>query len=170
MAPTALNERDQVLIRFRQHIENLVELRKEKVALVGHSQGCKFIQFFLHWAETTLGTQWIDDHVELFIALGAPWKGSPKAVRALLTGDSMGVPQGLYKSEYIHSMMRTFSSVLWLLPWEEHEKCIHLPGESEPKSWKEVLPEHFPVTSRHFPFFPLPLLKLSFPKELFKAS
>ena len=132
-------------------IEFLVLLNEQKVALIGHSQGCKFCQYFLHWAEDNFGKEWIDNNVQMVIALGPPWTGAPKTVRASLSGDSMGLPTAfLFGDDYLVSMGRTFSSTLWLLPYITHQTCVNInsedsPMEFKPKHWKDVMPSHCEV-------------------------
>jgi pimeloyl-ACP methyl ester carboxylesterase len=117
----------------------LVLVNNQKVALIGHSQGCKFGQYFLHWIEDTIGKEWIDRNVEQFIAVGPPWVGAPKVVRALMTGDSMGLPtQVLLGDKWMVAMSRTFSSCPWLLPFGSLDHCISFKTEGA-KHWREVL-------------------------------
>ena len=138
-------------------IEFLFLHNEKRVALIGHSQGCKFAQYFLHWAEGVHGKEWIDKHVQMVIALGPPWSGAPKTVRASIAGDSMGLPTFiLFGDDYLLAMGRTYSSTLWLLPHLENRRCININSEAAPltftkKHWKEVLPEYSEVM--HFFYF-----------------
>ena len=78
-----------------------------RVLLLGHSMGNKFIHYFLFWAEANLGRAWIDAHVRCFVAVGAPWIGAAKSLRALLTGDAMGLDLFLNYDETL-AMSRNF--------------------------------------------------------------
>ena len=48
---------------------------------------CRVFQYFLHTVVETegdIGRQWIDKHVHSYVAVGAPFLGSPKVVRSLV--------------------------------------------------------------------------------------
>jgi len=139
LAPSALQQRDKILNKLQRNIEYLHDVNNQRVALVGHSQGCKFAQYFLHWAEDHLGKEWIDAHIETVIAIAPPWIGAPKVVRALITGDSLGLPtQVLLGDKWMVAMTRTFSSCPWLLPYGNLDHCIHFKNDG-PKHWRDIL-------------------------------
>ena len=150
-------------------IEFLFLHNERPVALIGHSQGCKFAQYFLHWAESNpaMGKAWIDTHIKMVVALGPPWTGAPKTARALISGDSMGLPTFiLFGDEYVLSMGRTFSSPLWLLPQKHHEECVYIntaetPAAYNKTNWNKVLPLHHEVPPFNL-LLPLQLLFISY--------
>jgi hypothetical protein len=104
---------------------------KSPVVLMGHSMGNRVIQYFLNWVlhtDPTNGRKWIsnngtqhtscmvddhtgvvtlnaergtDDTVHTFIAVGAPWLGASKTIRALATGEKFGLDAFLSDSEAI---------------------------------------------------------------------
>ena len=137
-----MQQRDKVCLKLKHVVEYLHELNDERVVLIGHSQGCKFGQFFLHWAEEKLGREWTDKHVQSFIPMGAPWAGASKVVRALVSGDSMGLPTAfLFGNRYMVALVRALSGSLWLIPRCESHHYYQEGDEFVKKHWKDVLPE-----------------------------
>lgn len=95
------------------------QVNNEKVVLMGHSMGNRCIQYFLLWAKKEKGQQWIDDNIHAFFALGPPFLGAPKTVRAGVSGDCMGLDVFLTQEEG-RTMARGSGSLPWLFPIQEH--------------------------------------------------
>eukprot|EP00339_Tiarina_fusa_P013465 CAMPEP_0117017128 /NCGR_PEP_ID=MMETSP0472-20121206/13423_1 /TAXON_ID=693140 ORGANISM="Tiarina fusus, Strain LIS" /NCGR_SAMPLE_ID=MMETSP0472 /ASSEMBLY_ACC=CAM_ASM_000603 /LENGTH=747 /DNA_ID=CAMNT_0004721417 /DNA_START=252 /DNA_END=2492 /DNA_ORIENTATION=+ len=143
LAPDALQKRDKIFTKLKQTVEYLFEVNEERIALIGHSQGCKFGQYFLHWIEAEIGREWIDKHIQSFIALGAPWAGASKVVRAMISGESMGLPtQFLFGNRFMVALVRSLSSSPWLLPQGDtmNEHFFEEDDENVKKHWEETLP------------------------------
>ena len=140
LSPFNLEERDRKLLQLKMQIEFTRISNNEKVLLVGHSQGGKFIHYFLYWAEANFGRAWIDENIEGLIGLGIPWLGAPKAIRGVISGDNMGLPTTILLGDgYMLSMCRTYSSVPWLFPLKYHEKCFFIRSDKESKKKVEQI-------------------------------
>jgi Lecithin:cholesterol acyltransferase len=62
------------------------------------------------------GQQWLNEHVHSFVAIGAPWLGAPKAIRALISGESFGLDAFL-DPELLAAWGETLGSSLSLIPY-----------------------------------------------------
>ena len=51
-------------------------------------------QYFFKWLELRGEVDWLEKHVHAFLAMGAPFLGSSKAIRTVLCGDAMGLEVG----------------------------------------------------------------------------
>ena len=89
-----------------------------QVVLLAHSMGNKVVHYFLNWAEKKYSASWSHTHIHAFLAMGAPFLGSSKAVRAALCGDAMGLELFLTKEEALY-MARVSASLPWLFPLRE---------------------------------------------------
>ncbi|CAK0867260.1 unnamed protein product [Prorocentrum cordatum] len=67
------------------------------------------------YTSRSFGQAWLDRHVHLYVAAGAPLLGAPAAARATLLGDRMGLEAFLTMPEAT-LMARSFSSSPWLFP------------------------------------------------------
>eukprot|EP01105_Mastigella_eilhardi_P028779 TRINITY_DN972_c0_g1_i2.p1 TRINITY_DN972_c0_g1~~TRINITY_DN972_c0_g1_i2.p1 ORF type:complete len:804 (-),score=186.18 TRINITY_DN972_c0_g1_i2:89-2500(-) len=116
LPPQNLEERDHFFSDLQARIEQLVSNTGNKVCLLGHSMGNRIIQYFLHlMAKKEGGQKWIDEHVFSFIAVAAPFLGTPKMLRALCTGDKLGLETLLRKQDALR-FERSLGSAPWLLP------------------------------------------------------
>ena len=139
LSPRNLHDRDKKFHQMKSQIEILHLANREKVLLMGHSQGGKFIHYFLHWIADNAGRDWIDQHIEGMVGLGIPWTGAPKSLRTIVSGDSMGLPTFfLLGSGYMLSMSRTFSSVPWLFPLRYFQSPFYL-KPAKKKSFEKSL-------------------------------
>jgi len=57
------------------------------VHVITHSMGGPTALYFLNSMPQT----WLDTYIKSFIPIAAPWTGSPKALRAILSGDNFGL-------------------------------------------------------------------------------
>ena len=57
-----------------------------------HFTGATVVLYFLKWVESPLGGEggpnWVNEHIETFVNIGGPLLGVPKALSALLSGNS----------------------------------------------------------------------------------
>jgi hypothetical protein len=78
------------------------------------------IQYFLNFVKNQPnGKHWLDTHIHTFVAVGAPFLGAPKAVRGLISGDSMGLDTFLTTADAIrlaHSISKYLSLFLFAIP------------------------------------------------------
>jgi phospholipid:diacylglycerol acyltransferase len=88
-----LEHKDRFFSRMVLEIEKLVKLNDDKVLMVTHSYGAKVWFFFLNWASYHLSPEWIDDHIYATYNVGPVLLGVPKAISALLSGDTRDTAQ-----------------------------------------------------------------------------
>eukprot|EP01124_Arcella_intermedia_P007606 TRINITY_DN14694_c0_g2_i1.p1 TRINITY_DN14694_c0_g2~~TRINITY_DN14694_c0_g2_i1.p1 ORF type:complete len:582 (-),score=153.21 TRINITY_DN14694_c0_g2_i1:14-1525(-) len=84
------------------------------MVVVCHSMGNKLFKYFLSW----LGKEaksWCDKNIEMWFAVGAPWLGSVKAMRSLISGDCFSLDSFVTKEEAI-VVARSSGSMGLLLP------------------------------------------------------
>ena len=117
LPPAKLEERDFYFSALMTQIEFLHRTNKEKVVLMAHSMGNRCVQYFMWFAEAQQ-PGWVDAHVHAFLALGPPFLGAPKAMRAVLTGDTMGLDVFLTPEE-AQLFTRACASSPWLFPLQE---------------------------------------------------
>jgi len=78
---------------YLSHLASTIELLVErsgghKVVIVAHSMGGNFMLFFQQWVTQRRGPTWVNDHVHALVKLAVPTLGVPKALTALLSGES----------------------------------------------------------------------------------
>jgi len=76
----------------------LIENAKEPVILIAYSLGSVYLNYFLNHE---VDQEWKDNHIKLFVSLGAPFKGSSLSAELVLNPqplDSKGSPQGAYSA------------------------------------------------------------------------
>ena len=99
-APLALEKRDGYFSQLTKSIETLDERCYGRgVVLLAHSMGNKVVSYFLEFAKKTKGQAWIDEHINLWIAAGAPHCGAPQALRSTVFGDKFGLDHFVTDSE-----------------------------------------------------------------------
>jgi hypothetical protein len=59
----------------------------------------RVFQYFLNYAKKYYGQDWIDKYVHTFYAVGAPFLGATKLLRALVSGERLGLDYFLSTSE-----------------------------------------------------------------------
>jgi hypothetical protein len=61
-----------------------------------HSMGNNVFRYFLEWLKLEIApkhyTEWLDDHVHAYYAVGAPLLGAAETVKALMIGVTFGLP------------------------------------------------------------------------------
>jgi hypothetical protein len=124
LPPHKLQERDYFFGRMKKKIEAMVEHKNAKLVLLAHSMGNRVVQYFLEWLKRRGEEKWIEQYIHAHLAMGAPFLGSPKAIRTVLFGDAMGLEMFLTKEESLY-MARVSASLPWLFPIMP----IHYPDE-----------------------------------------
>eukprot|EP01117_Protostelium_nocturnum_P011179 TRINITY_DN4058_c0_g1_i2.p1 TRINITY_DN4058_c0_g1~~TRINITY_DN4058_c0_g1_i2.p1 ORF type:complete len:642 (-),score=192.45 TRINITY_DN4058_c0_g1_i2:22-1947(-) len=154
--PSKLEERDQHYTRMMATIELLKKMNQgRKVVLIAHSMGNRLVQYFLKWVQKFHGQQWIDDHIDTFVAVGAPWLGSPKAVKGTVVGEKFGLDLFLNEEEG-RRLCRATGTMPWLFPlrtqMSSHPFYGYIRRSDSPSGLKnfEDLLDHFePYTLEH---------------------
>lgn len=113
---------ESYLKRYYAELKALIERAYDKTAscesgpkrvFVGtHSLGGPVFLYFLN---TYVDDAWKQKYLRAFISVGGPWTGSPKAIRALLSGDSEGMPGD--NLEFL-SAERLMGGLLWMAPYQ----------------------------------------------------
>lgn len=121
MPPEKLEERDYYFTSLATRIQMMREANDERVVLMGHSMGNRNIQYFLQFVKTNkrFGQAWIDENIHAFFALGPPFLGATKTVRAVVSGDCMGL-EAFLTNEEGRTMARGSASLPWLFPIQEN--------------------------------------------------
>jgi len=95
---------------------------KMPVILVCHSMGC--LMLYMHLDKKP--QEFKDKYIKSLITLGAPWGGSVKSVKEIVSGDNLGI--SFVDETSIRDISRTFPSVLFLFPkpgfWREDEPFL----------------------------------------------
>lgn len=124
LPPRHLEDRDAAFSRLKHKIEGSVALFRRRhptsplrgVMLVAHSLGNMFLQYFFQYLKAELGEQgleeWADKHVHSMIMGGAPFLGSPHAIKGVLVGDTMSIPL-----PYTEAQSRELHSSWGVFPW-----------------------------------------------------
>jgi len=87
----------------------------QKVHVVTHSMGGPTFLYFLNH----MSQAWKDTYIESFIPIAGPWSGSPKALRALISGDNFGLEVlgfSLADKLLLRSAVRTAGGPISLVP------------------------------------------------------
>lgn len=107
---------DKIIISSYKNNGNL------PVILVCHSMGC--LMLYMHLDKKP--QDWKDKYIKSLITLGAPWGGSVKSVKEIVSGDNLGV--SFMDSTSVRTISRTFPSVPFLFPkpgfWREDEPFL----------------------------------------------
>lgn len=88
-----LEFKDRFFTRMALEIEKLVKLNGNKVLMITHSFGAKVGFYFLNWADRHLDPMWIENHIFASYNVGPVFLGVPKAISALLSGDTRDTAQ-----------------------------------------------------------------------------
>ena len=114
-----LEERDCYFSKLKNQIKLMYTANKNKrVVLMCHSNGNRVAHYFTHWMESKK-KGWCKKYIHGFIALAAPYLGAPKMVRAIITGDALGLDVVLV-SKAQEAWGRHMGSYPSLLPIQEH--------------------------------------------------
>eukprot|EP01127_Copromyxa_protea_P003367 TRINITY_DN1318_c0_g1_i7.p1 TRINITY_DN1318_c0_g1~~TRINITY_DN1318_c0_g1_i7.p1 ORF type:complete len:1526 (-),score=243.36 TRINITY_DN1318_c0_g1_i7:2-4579(-) len=146
-------------------IEKCVRDTGKPVVMLGHSMGNKAIHYYLHYMEKEKGRSWIDSHIYSFVAVGSPWIGAPKILRALVSGaaDPLDWKELVLTYKNAYTLARRMASSLWLVPeivdvYTDNLRCsgissdslVFVKGDSDTPSddkytFSEGKKEYFPV-------------------------
>ena len=127
LPPSELEKRDGYFSNTMKQVEELYRRNDNTpVVLLCHSLGCKTGHYFLNFVldHPKGGRAWIDKFIHVYMPVGAPHLGAPKAVRALVDGDKMGLDAFLNDEEGL-ILGRSLGSGPWLAPRQ-------VPTESPP--------------------------------------
>eukprot|EP00339_Tiarina_fusa_P000423 CAMPEP_0117012128 /NCGR_PEP_ID=MMETSP0472-20121206/10276_1 /TAXON_ID=693140 ORGANISM="Tiarina fusus, Strain LIS" /NCGR_SAMPLE_ID=MMETSP0472 /ASSEMBLY_ACC=CAM_ASM_000603 /LENGTH=1021 /DNA_ID=CAMNT_0004715123 /DNA_START=120 /DNA_END=3184 /DNA_ORIENTATION=- len=117
LPPQKLEERDGYFSELKYKIQFMREQNNERVVLMAHSMGNRCAQYFLSWLRKH-DPEWTDKNIHAFMALGPPFLGASKTIRATISGDCCGLEAFLTQEEG-RAMHRKLGSVPWLLPVHE---------------------------------------------------
>ncbi|KAH8075768.1 hypothetical protein JL720_10474 [Aureococcus anophagefferens] len=97
VAPGTLETRDGYFSRLKASVEVEVARTGLRAVLYGHSMGTRVAAYFFAWLGRRVGSErkrreWIDVHVGMYVANGAPLLGAPEIVSSMVVGQTMGLP------------------------------------------------------------------------------
>mmetsp|Transcript_19419 Transcript_19419/g.54554 ORF Transcript_19419/g.54554 Transcript_19419/m.54554 type:complete len:1295 (+) Transcript_19419:74-3958(+) len=119
LPPEKMDERDHYFLRLKHKVSAFREANGEKVVLMGHSMGCRNVQYFLWWLDDKY-PGFADENIHAFMAMGPPFLGATKSVRAVISGDCLGLEAFLTEEEGLQ-MSRGSGSLPWLFPILEQQ-------------------------------------------------
>ncbi|KAG1659778.1 Group XV phospholipase A2 [Nymphon striatum] len=125
----APNEHQGYFGRLRKLIESTYGLNhNNRVVLICHSMGCPLTVTFLQ----TISQHWKDKFIKSFITLSAPFGGTVKSLRAIISGINLG--SITIRRLTIRKYMRSSPSVAYLLPlqrlWNSSEIVVQTPTKN----------------------------------------
>lgn len=104
----------------------MVTMTDLSAVIVAHSFGGLVWQYFLQWVTENVHKNWVNDHIQDVIYVGVPLLGMPKALHALVSGDTrefqeLGggfamVVNSLFSKKTRASMWRSWGSIFMCLP------------------------------------------------------
>lgn len=103
---------DTYYVQLKQLIEQAQTRSStmQPVTLVCHSMGCTHLLAFLRRQSPA----WRQKRIRKVIALGSPWAGSVKSLKAIVVGDELEMP--LVSPVKMRKLARSFPSISFLLP------------------------------------------------------
>ena len=147
--PSKLEERDGYFTQLKMKIEFMRIQNKEKVVILGHSMGNRCAQYFLSWADKNY-PGWLDENVHAFLAMGPPFLGASKTLRAVVSGDCCSLEAFLTPKEG-RAMHRALASVPWLLPIQEEnfpDIVTRVSEKKESSSSSTPISKRFSISSK----------------------
>jgi hypothetical protein len=84
-----------------RYVSLLGNFSTTKVILSTNDEILSVFQYFLNYAKKYYGQDWIDKYVHTFYAVGAPFLGATKILRAVVSGERFGLDFFLSTSEAI---------------------------------------------------------------------
>ena len=69
-------------------IEEIYEKTNQKTVIVTHSLGSKWILYLLN----NCSQEWKDTYINSWISISPIYKGSPKILKLIVSGDNEGIP------------------------------------------------------------------------------
>lgn len=103
------DEMDAWKLSFKSLIERSVSLNRKKAILIGHSLGSTLVNYFL----TTTDKEWKDRYIQSFVSFSGAFGGCPKALRVLLSGDSLPSKE---EQKVVKYTTMNFTGLHWMLP------------------------------------------------------
>jgi phospholipid:diacylglycerol acyltransferase len=116
LAPSLLDSRDDYWRRLKHHIED----HQRPVAVLAHSLGNNIFRYFLAWLQRDFNDdrealqRWLDRHIPVYFALGAPLVGAVQPFLSVLEGSTFGLP---ISASTARDLMSSFSVGPWMLPF-----------------------------------------------------
>eukprot|EP00792_Barthelona_sp_PAP020_P004177 TRINITY_DN1939_c0_g1_i1.p1 TRINITY_DN1939_c0_g1~~TRINITY_DN1939_c0_g1_i1.p1 ORF type:complete len:620 (+),score=166.54 TRINITY_DN1939_c0_g1_i1:175-2034(+) len=93
-------------------IENANLISGERVNLISHSLGCLMVKYLF----IRKGKEWMNNHINGWICLGAPWQGTTKASISPISGYNGGMPQVLLNPLVVRQLQCNTVNTLLLTP------------------------------------------------------
>ncbi|KAJ8602083.1 hypothetical protein CTAYLR_001631 [Chrysophaeum taylorii] len=115
VTPDLLETRDGYFSRLKALIEVERKRLGKRAIVLGHSWGCRIFAYFLEWlkVETPDRIEWIDHHIAMYFANGAPIYGAPDIATSLIVGATQGMPISL---KLIHEVLASAGGLTNLIP------------------------------------------------------
>ena len=79
------------------------------MVVICHSLGNRAMHYFVRFMEKHYGRQWQSTYLEVWMAIGPLYLGAPKSIRAVVTGERMGLEAFLFEFEGV-AMIRAIST------------------------------------------------------------
>ncbi|KAK9822390.1 hypothetical protein WJX81_007759 [Elliptochloris bilobata] len=125
LAVPNMERRDGYFTRLKVRVETTHQLHGEKVVVVSHSWGDNVFRAFMRWAAAG-DPEWVERHVAAYVNIAGPTLGVPKAITALLSGETRDTAElgliGAYLSDNFVprnqrvKLFRTWGSGIGMLP------------------------------------------------------
>jgi len=110
LPPCFLEKRDGYFSSLKATIEELYHNSGgKKVVVICHSLGNRAMHYFVRFMEKHYGRQWQSTYIEVWMAIGPLFLGAPKSIRAVVTGERMGLEAFLFEFEGV-AMIRAIST------------------------------------------------------------
>ncbi|KAM7253717.1 hypothetical protein ACFE04_031399 [Oxalis oulophora] len=121
LSPAMLEERDLYYHRLKLTFETALKLRGGPSLVFAHSMGNNVFRYFLEWLKLEVApkhyTQWLDEHIYAYFAVGAPLLGAPETVKGSISGVTFGLP---VSEGTARLMFNSFGSSLWMIPFSPY--------------------------------------------------
>ena len=90
-----LDEHEKFFAKLKHLVEKAYKNNQNiPVTLLGHSMGGRMALVFLQMQTQ----EWKDKHIKSFVSLATPWGGSFRTIKMFISGDDLGVGEGLFES------------------------------------------------------------------------
>ncbi|KAI8380476.1 Lecithin:cholesterol acyltransferase-domain-containing protein [Choanephora cucurbitarum] len=87
-----LEVRDHYFTKLKTVIETSRKTNQKPAVIITHSMGASMFPYFLRWVQSPEGgnggEKWTEEHVASFVNIAGPMAGVPKALTALLSGET----------------------------------------------------------------------------------
>lgn len=121
LSPSMLEERDLYFHKLKLTFETALKLRGGPSLVIAHSMGNNVFRYFLEWLKLEIApkmyTQWLDEHIYAYFAIGAPLLGAIETIKAALSGFTSGLP---IAEGTARLMFNSFGSSLWMMPFSKY--------------------------------------------------